>query len=428
MKKIKVPKIFRKYNVIIEKLDGLEKELVALRRENKNNAKYIKNKLNNIGESTRDIHKYTFPIMPWLPSLIVAILIMCVAQPMLIKHSRQYKLTAWLSGIIIDASEWTAAKGYSFGVVSVGGVNSYSSPLKGKLVVTSPFNLKRRHPVLGYVRPHKGTDYRCKTGVSVYAMRSGTIAYSGRSRGAGNFIVILHANRERSYYMHLSKRVVSTGENVSTGQLIGNCGATGIVTGAHLHVGIQRDDGVFVDPVTLINITKSSDMWEYFKDVIAQSESAARGGYKAKSKGSGKFLGRYQMYRGSIDEAGYSNVTISQFMSSPKLQDEIYRKWQRNSIKKGRFGYKIKDKRGIVIRKIKGFIDQRTPAYKVAGFLHACQFGPVNALKYYTEGKEFHDGNNTPISEFAKRGERAFISKYGRLAPATQLLEAIERD
>ena len=117
--------------------------------------------------------------------------------------------------------------------------------------LTSPFGM-RLHPVLGYYRMHNGIDMACNTGTPIYATRAGTVtAASYQAGGAGNYVSINHLDGFASIYMHMTHYVVSVGQSVSQGQLIGYVGSTGISTGPHLHFGISYA-GTYVNPLAYI--------------------------------------------------------------------------------------------------------------------------------------------------------------------------------
>ncbi|MFD1006575.1 peptidoglycan DD-metalloendopeptidase family protein [Oceanisphaera ostreae] len=113
--------------------------------------------------------------------------------------------------------------------------------------ISSNFNPRRLHPVTGQVRPHRGIDYAASTGTPVLAAGGGVILQSGYSRFNGNYVVIRHDNTYITKYLHLNKRLVSKGEKVKQEQQIGTVGATGRVTGPHLHYEFLVN-GVHKDP------------------------------------------------------------------------------------------------------------------------------------------------------------------------------------
>nr|MBQ8243625.1 peptidoglycan DD-metalloendopeptidase family protein [Oscillospiraceae bacterium] len=126
---------------------------------------------------------------------------------------------------------------------------SWVMPVSGKL--TSPFGM-RVHPVLGYERMHNGIDLAAAQGTPIYATRAGTVTTcSYQAGGAGNYVSINHLDGFASIYMHMTHYVVSPGQSVSQGQLIGYVGSTGISTGPHLHFGISYA-GTYVNPLAYV--------------------------------------------------------------------------------------------------------------------------------------------------------------------------------
>lgn len=101
--------------------------------------------------------------------------------------------------------------------------------------VSSNFNPRRFHPVLKRVRPHNGTDYGAAVGTPVWASGDGKVKAAGFDRANGNYVFIQHGNNIVTKYLHLSKKHVRRGDRVKQGETIGRVGATGLVTGAHLH-------------------------------------------------------------------------------------------------------------------------------------------------------------------------------------------------
>ena len=118
---------------------------------------------------------------------------------------------------------------------------------------SSPFG-ERVHPITGQARMHNGVDLAAPEGREVYATRSGYISWTGYEEGgAGNYVQINHGDGYKSIYMHMTHYIVSVGQYVEAGQVIGYCGSTGGSTGPHLHFGISYN-GVYVNPVGYINI------------------------------------------------------------------------------------------------------------------------------------------------------------------------------
>ena len=120
------------------------------------------------------------------------------------------------------------------------------SPLKYAANITSRFG-KRRHPVLGYTRMHKGVDYGVPTGTPIWSVGEGRILRAGLNGGYGKFVEIKHANGWVSRYAHLSRIDVKRGQKVKQKDIIGAVGSTGMSTGPHLHYELLRE-GKHVNP------------------------------------------------------------------------------------------------------------------------------------------------------------------------------------
>jgi murein DD-endopeptidase MepM/ murein hydrolase activator NlpD len=114
------------------------------------------------------------------------------------------------------------------------------SPLKFTAPITSHFSEHRFHPILKEYRPHLGIDYAAPTGTPVQTIGEGRVIFAGPKGGAGNLVQIQHTNGYTTYYMHLSRVLVRSGQHVEQGQSIGLVGMTGLATGPHLDFRIQR--------------------------------------------------------------------------------------------------------------------------------------------------------------------------------------------
>jgi len=98
--------------------------------------------------------------------------------------------------------------------------------------------------------PHRGTDLRGATGTPVHALAAGTVALAEDQYYSGNVVYVDHGQGVISVYAHLSAFDVKPGDRVERGQVIGKVGATGRVTGSHLHLGLLVQ-GVAVDAMPL---------------------------------------------------------------------------------------------------------------------------------------------------------------------------------
>ena len=99
--------------------------------------------------------------------------------------------------------------------------------------------------------PHGGADYRAATGTPVLAPADGVVALAEEQFFAGRAVYLDHGDGLISMSFHLSEIAVEQGDEVKRGQLLGKVGATGRVTGPHLHFGL-RWRGARVDPAVLL--------------------------------------------------------------------------------------------------------------------------------------------------------------------------------
>ena len=116
--------------------------------------------------------------------------------------------------------------------------------------LTSPFG-NRESPTAGASSYHQGVDLSAPEGTPVYASRGGQVSTATFGSAAGYYVKINHMDGFSSIYMHLKNYVVSPGQNVSQGQLIGYVGKTGVATGFHLHFGIMYN-GAYVNPCNYV--------------------------------------------------------------------------------------------------------------------------------------------------------------------------------
>jgi len=121
--------------------------------------------------------------------------------------------------------------------------------LKGKSIVKSlmktPINGARlsssygmrKHPILGYNKMHRGTDFAAPSGTPIMASGSGTITRARWCGGGGNCVKIKHNSSYETIYAHMKNfaRGIKEGRKVRQGQIIGYVGSTGLSTGPHLH-------------------------------------------------------------------------------------------------------------------------------------------------------------------------------------------------
>ena len=109
------------------------------------------------------------------------------------------------------------------------------TPINGARL-SSPFGM-RKHPIDGYNKMHKGTDFAAPTGTPIMASGDGIVKKAGWCGGGGNCVKIKHNSTYQTVYAHMSKfaRGIKPGVRVKQGQTIGYVGSTGKSTGPHLH-------------------------------------------------------------------------------------------------------------------------------------------------------------------------------------------------
>ena len=109
------------------------------------------------------------------------------------------------------------------------------SPLKYSHI-TSHFSKNRFHPILGYNRPHNGTDYAAPEGTPILSVADGVVLEATRGGGNGNYVKIRHMAPYATQYLHMSRfaKGISPGTKVSQGEVIGYVGQTGLATGPHV--------------------------------------------------------------------------------------------------------------------------------------------------------------------------------------------------
>ena len=106
----------------------------------------------------------------------------------------------------------------------------------------------RDSPTAGASTDHKGVDIGAPYYSDVFAAQSGTVIQAGWNGGYGYCVTIAHPQGVATLYAHLDDYFVSVGQSVSRGQVIAECGSTGISTGPHIHYEV-RVNGVQIDPL-----------------------------------------------------------------------------------------------------------------------------------------------------------------------------------
>ena len=142
----------------------------------------------------------------------------------------------------------------------------------GSGILLSGFGM-RRHPVLGYVRPHDGLDFRADIGSDVYATGDGEVIFAKRYGTFGRTLIIDHGFGYKTLYAHLSvyEDDIKVGAKVKRGQVIAKSGNTGLTEGPHLHYEVHFNDKS-VDPLLYLFADISPEEYLLFKQ-IAESNN-----------------------------------------------------------------------------------------------------------------------------------------------------------
>ncbi|MFJ3027981.1 M23 family metallopeptidase [Curtobacterium sp. NPDC087080] len=133
---------------------------------------------------------------------------------------------------------------------------SFVFPFTQAWGVSSPYGM-RTHPITGEYKMHYGIDYKAGSGVPIHACAGGKVAFAGANSGWGNQVRIDHGGGYVTSYNHMTAGsiTVKTGQTVELGTLLGTVGATGDVTGAHLHLEYLVN-GTNQDPASVISASR----------------------------------------------------------------------------------------------------------------------------------------------------------------------------
>jgi hypothetical protein len=124
------------------------------------------------------------------------------------------------------------------------------TPVEGARI-SSTFGM-REHPVLGFMKMHKGVDFAAPIGTPIYAAGDGTILHAEMKGPNGNYVEIQHDNGWQTFYLHMNAFApgITPGVRVRQGQQIGAIGTSGRSTGPHVHYELHVDDQP-VDPMSI---------------------------------------------------------------------------------------------------------------------------------------------------------------------------------
>ena len=179
---------------------------------------------------------------------------------------------------------------------------SYPTPTTSR--PSSHFGPRRR-------RFHYGLDLAQPTGEPIYAAFDGVVRISKRNKSYGNLVIIHHANGLETYYAHMSKRHVSAGDHVKSGDVIGLCGNTGRSFGSHLHFEI-RYMGNAINPENVIDVA-THDLISNTLTLSSDSFRKVAKGGKGASGGKVSSSGWYRVRNGdTLEKIARRNGTTVQ--------------------------------------------------------------------------------------------------------------------
>ncbi len=133
-----------------------------------------------------------------------------------------------------------------------------ANPAPGQ-AVTSPFGV-RTDPILGTAALHSGIDFRAPVGMAAKATAPGKVVHAGWAGGYGRMVEVDHGNGFSTRYGHLSKILVTVGQKVEAGEVVGKTGSTGRSTGPHLHYEV-RHNGEAVNPLRFLKAGRTIEKW-----------------------------------------------------------------------------------------------------------------------------------------------------------------------
>lgn len=133
-------------------------------------------------------------------------------------------------------------------------------------------------------RFHYGLDLAQPTGEPIYAAFDGVVRISKFNRSYGNLVIIHHDNGLETYYAHMSKRLVTPGQQVKSGDIIGLCGNTGRSFGSHLHFEV-RYMGNALNPEDVVDCNTHDLVSETLSITSSSFRKVSKGGHTASGSG-----------------------------------------------------------------------------------------------------------------------------------------------
>jgi Peptidase family M23 len=135
--------------------------------------------------------------------------------------------------------------------------------------ITSRFSWRRKHPILGYRRPHLGTDYAAPRGTPIMSVADGVVEEAKYRLGNGRYVKIKHNPPYETEYLHMSRFAegIEKGSWVNKKQIIGYIGMSGLTTGPHVCFRLWKN-GKAIDPLTERYFTEADNV--QFKKMVSE--------------------------------------------------------------------------------------------------------------------------------------------------------------
>ena len=166
------------------------------------------------------------------------------------KDLKEAEYKEWLATYVPPTTRPSSSGGSTAPSTQAPSSSGWVSPVKS-YTLTSAFGM-RVHPISGKWKMHNGVDMAAPQGTPIYAAKSGKVTKTAfQAGGAGYYVTINHGDGFTSVYMHMTHYIVSPGNYVNAGQVIGYVGSTGGSTGPHLHFGISYN-GSYVNPMNYV--------------------------------------------------------------------------------------------------------------------------------------------------------------------------------
>ena len=131
----------------------------------------------------------------------------------------------------------------------------------------------RMHPILGYWRDHKGLDFTANEGSPIYATGEGIVEFANGATTYGNVVFLNHGYDFQTRYAHMTRYIVSPGQHILRGQVIGYVGNTGLSFGNHLHYEVLFK-GNQVNPINFFQRDLSNKEYEKLIELSGKAKTS----------------------------------------------------------------------------------------------------------------------------------------------------------